>query len=169
MRSGWLPYAIYTSILLLFTASLFLVPYLLSNPDTRDAGVALFRIYRPMCHQMPSRSFFLFGEQMPICSRDMGMYLGMFLGALAFPFVFRIESKSVPPFVFLFVAMVPIGLDGGIQYVSHIVELPFIGLYESTNALRLATGLLIGIAMSFYAIPLLNGVGVGIMKDMKKS
>ncbi len=39
-----------------------LAPVLMHNGMTRSAGL-IYRIYSPMCHQLASRSFFLFGEQ----------------------------------------------------------------------------------------------------------
>ena len=163
-----IPYLFYTFLLFAFVASLFVVPFLESNPSTSETGRALFLIYRPMCHQLPSRSFFVFGKQMPVCSRDFGIYFGMLLGALAFPFISGIRSTKLLPVWILIGSMVPIGIDGGVQLVSQYTSIPFIGTYESNNPLRLATGLLIGMAMSFYAIPLLNGIWQGLEQDMEK-
>ena len=35
------------------------------------------------CHQLPERSYSINGNQQPVCSRDIGMFLGGTLGALA--------------------------------------------------------------------------------------
>ncbi|MFH0817562.1 MAG: DUF2085 domain-containing protein [Candidatus Micrarchaeota archaeon] len=163
------PYFLYTFVLLAFVLSLFVIPYLEATQGTEKTGGLLFHLFRPMCHQLPQRSFFVFGAQMPVCARDIGIYGGMLLGAIAFPFVFRMKSTKVLPIWIFIAAMVPIGLDGGTQLVSEYFPLPLIGVYESTNPVRLATGLLMGIVMSLYAIPLLNGVWHGYMEERKES
>ncbi len=166
--NGWstrIPYFVYTLALIAFVLSLFVIPYLEASPGTEGTGSLLFHLYRPMCHQLPGRSFYAFGAQMPVCARDVGIYGGMLLGALAFPFVFGMRSTKLLPLWIFIGTMIPIGIDGGVQLVSGYFPLPLIGVYESTNPLRLATGLLMGIVMSLYAIPLLNGVWQGYMKE----
>jgi len=93
------------------------------------------------------------GYKMPACSRDFGIYGAMLLGGLLYPFVRRLDDRTVWPAVWLVVALIPIGLDGGIQLLSDINLLPFV--YESSNAMRLFTGGLAGFVSAFYAIPLL--------------
>lgn len=86
------------------------------------------------CHQMAERSYFLNGNQMPFCARDVGLFAGfpMGFGALLF---FRLMVNPI----LLLVGLVPIGLDGGLQLVTS---------YESNNPLRLATGFVAGITFA---------------------
>jgi uncharacterized membrane protein len=93
------------------------------------------------------------GYKMPVCSRDIGLYLSMFIGGLAYPFVRRIKDRYVYPAIYLVIALVPLGIDGTVQLLSDLGLLPF--MYESTNELRLITGAIAGIAAAFYAIPIL--------------
>ncbi len=80
-------------IILVFSAP-FLIPY---GSLTDLGGTAMFidggwegtglasiayAIGDVFCHQMPERSFFLNGSQMPICMRDVGIITGMFIGFL---------------------------------------------------------------------------------------
>ncbi|MFN7991694.1 MAG: DUF2085 domain-containing protein [Candidatus Micrarchaeia archaeon] len=95
----------------------------------------------------------LIGKKMPVCSRDVGLYLAMLIGGLAYPLTLGFGNRKVFPAIFLLAAMVPIGLDGGIQLLSEIGFLPFV--YESTNMIRLITGGIAGLAAAFYAIPIL--------------
>ena len=96
------------------------------------------------------------GYKFPVCSRDIGLYLGILLGAVAYPFVRKIGDKQIPPAIYLIVALVPIALDGGIQFASDLGFLPFI--YESTNLTRIVTGFIAGFAASFYIIPILQNL-----------
>ena len=43
----------------------------------------LFPLGHFICHQRPERSFFIGGQQLPVCARCTGLYLG---AALAIPF-----------------------------------------------------------------------------------
>jgi len=99
------------------------------------------------------------GYKMPVCARDLGIYGALLFGGLLYPLVRDIKDKSVWPAIFLILAMVPIGLDGGIQLVSELGFLPFV--YESTNAMRLATGAISGFVAAFYAIPILVNMFCG--------
>jgi len=96
------------------------------------------------------------GYKFPVCSRDVGLYFGLLLGAVAYPFVRKIGDRQIPPAIYLIAALVPIALDGGVQFVSDLGLLPFI--YESTNLTRIITGFISGSVSSFYIIPLLQNL-----------
>lgn len=84
------------------------------------------------CHQHASRSYFLNGNQMPVCSRCSGIFISIGISAMIFVF-FRIKM----PFWMIIALIVPLALDGGIQLISS---------YESSNIIRLITGILAGFA-----------------------
>ncbi len=86
------------------------------------------------CHQIAERSFFINGNQMPFCSRDVGLFVGL---AAASGVVTFVRYKVRPLLALL--GLVPIGLDGGLQMLTD---------YESNNLLRVATGLLAGVALA---------------------
>jgi len=86
------------------------------------------------CHQIAERSYFLNGNQMPFCSRDLGLFLGIALG-FGIATVFFLQLNPM----WLLIGLVPIGLDGGLQLVTE---------YESTNTLRLVTGVVGGAALA---------------------
>jgi uncharacterized membrane protein len=86
------------------------------------------------CHQLAERSYFINGNQMPFCSRDVGIFAGVAAGfGLATFFAVNINP------VLLMLGLVPMGVDGGVQLVTA---------YESTNPLRLGTGLLAGASLA---------------------
>ncbi len=95
---------------------------------------AIYWIGDAECHQIAARSYFLNDNQMPFCARDVGLFFGI---AAAFGLLTFRRLKINPLFVIL--ALVPIGIDGGLQLVTD---------YESNNTLRLLTGLLAGAALS---------------------
>jgi len=96
------------------------------------------------------------GYKFPVCSRDIGIYGFMLIGALVYALLFKLDEKRMYPPILLVLALIPIGLDGGLQLLSS-AGIYVIGVeYESTNLLRLTTGGIAGFAVSFYMLPILN-------------
>jgi len=93
------------------------------------------------------------GYKMPVCARDFGIYGAMLLGGAVYPFVRKLRERRLYPAIWLVLAIAPLALDGGLQLLSETGLLPFV--YESSNALRLLTGAIAGLAAAFYTIPLL--------------
>lgn len=92
-----------------------------------------------------------------VCSRDIGIYFGMLIGMLIFVKQKGFVSKELMSPWLLIVAIAPTAIDGGVQLASSLgIKLPIIGYYESTNIVRLTTGLLAGIATGYAIIPLAN-------------
>ena len=83
------------------------------------------------CHQIKERSFFINGNQMPFCSRDVAIFLGMALGMGIVLFI-RFPIKLW----WVIGGLIPIGLDGGLQLITS---------YESNNLFRVLTGGLAGV------------------------
>jgi uncharacterized membrane protein len=95
---------------------------------------AIYSIGDVECHQIASRSFFLNGNQMPFCSRDLGLFIGL---AAGFGFAAFRRYKFNP--LLVFVGLAPIAIDGGLQLLTS---------YESNNALRLITGIIAGVVLA---------------------
>ena len=102
------------------------------------------------------------GYKMPVCSRDIGLYSAMLFGGILYPLARKLED-DVPPSIFLIIALIPIGIDGGVQIISELGFLPF--TYESTNVIRVITGGIAGLVASFYAIPILTNL---VSKEKRK-
>ncbi len=97
------------------------------------------------------------------CARNSSIYLFMLIGALIFPFLNKTDSNKIPSAIWLILALIPIGVDGTTQLIGnifgwHYYWLSFLGLHESTNLLRVITGGIAGLAVSFYSIPILNNL-----------
>lgn len=80
-------------------------------------------------------------------TRDYAIYLPMLLTMVAYPYAFGSGRKDTPHWIWLALALVPLGIDGTTQ---------LFGLRESTNLLRWLTGAIAGIAAGYYIVPLLN-------------
>lgn len=89
------------------------------------------------CHQMPSRSFFIHGYQMPLCARCTGIIVGEVLGLILVSCCFSINI------FYAILMIVPMGIDGIIQLKYN---------YESTNIRRVLTGCMAGVGIIFCVI-----------------
>lgn len=105
-----------------------------------------------LCHQLPERSFFAGGYQVPVCARDTGIYLGFMMSLVILWLMSRGRRPAdLPRWWVLAIAGVFIGLmavDGISSYA---------GWRGTTNDIRLATGLMTGFAMPVLLLPILNG------------
>ncbi|MDI6843510.1 MAG: DUF2085 domain-containing protein [Anaerosomatales bacterium] len=113
----------------------------------------LFRVLGyGLCHQLPERSFFAGGFQLPVCARDTGIYAGFALSLLAIAALERGRRPTELPRAWILAA----GAAGVAAMIADGVS-SYAGLRETTNALRLATGLAAGWALPLAVVPMLNG------------
>jgi len=111
-----------------------------------------------VCAQIPSHSFFPGGQQLPLCSRNTGIYLGFASTFLVLLAVGRIRSSRLPGVwvgVILALAVLLMAVDG---FNSLFLDLRLPHLYQPFNPLRLATGLGTGMAMAAFILPVTNGL-----------
>ena len=119
-----------------------LTPYLasISSPVAKY----LYMLFRPTCHQLPQRSFFLWGHKMAVCSRCTGIYISLCLWGMIFVlFLKSWKVKPISTIVFL-MFLLPIAIDGGTQ---------FIHFRRSTNVLRFITGFFGGMGTTLFVYP----------------
>ncbi len=102
----------------------------------------IYSLYQYFCHQLPERSFFIFGQQMAYCERDTAIYTGAFVLGLIYA-VTRRRWRALPWWGFFLLAL-PIILDGSLQLATP---------YESTWALRTVTGLLATLGAVWFLYP----------------
>jgi uncharacterized membrane protein len=105
--------------LLIYIGLPFLAPLLLANGFINVAS-AIYRLYAFTCHQMPSRAYYLAGEQVAICHRDVAIYIFMLSGGLLFGLVRR-RLRPLPAAWYLFLIL-PMALDGGLQFFSELQD-----------------------------------------------
>lgn len=96
---------------------------------------AIYKSGDVMCHTKAERSYYINGNQMPYCARDVGIFTGLSLG-IFLSFLIITEIKIW----WFVVGLIPMGVDGGVQLLTS---------YESTNPLRVLTGGLAGIVLGY--------------------
>jgi uncharacterized membrane protein len=98
-------------------------------PDPLSAAIYILGSF--ICHQRPERSFWLDGQQLPVCARCIGIYAGAVLGATVAPFIGLVRR----PRTLIVLAVLP-------ALASLVVE--WTGLGRPTNAMRALTGVIAG-------------------------
>jgi uncharacterized membrane protein len=109
-----------------------------------------------VCHRIAERSFFIGNQQMPLCARCTGMFLGAMLGLGYQEWIGRkkggFPSWPILSIFGLFVAA--FGIDGLNSYLHLFPGMP--GVYEPQNWLRLLTGTGMGLSISVVLFPAFN-------------
>ena len=109
-----------------------------------------------VCAQLVDHSFFLAGQQLPLCARCTGMYLGFAATVLFLWGAGRLRASAFPgrrSAVILGVAVLVMAEDG---FNSLFTDLRLPHFYTPNNFLRLGTGLGTGVAMAAFIIPVAN-------------
>jgi uncharacterized membrane protein len=106
-----------------------------------SAAAVLYLIFSPVCHQIPERSFALFGHPFAVCHRCSGIYLGLLFGAL-------IENKLVHRSprtrrIWALSSTAPLLLD---------FLLPLTGIWTGTWSIRFVTGLVFGMMAAWLVV-----------------
>lgn len=111
-------------------------PFLMKNAFPA-AATALYFPFSFFCHQIPDRSFMLNQFPLAVCHRCLGIYLGLFLGALwSSGWIYDSVKRRCSS---VLIAVLPMGID---------FSLDFLGFWNSAPALRFATGLIFGYLIS---------------------
>ena len=116
------------------------------------------------CHQKHERSWEINGNQMPVCTRDVGIFLGLFAGALLFGWrglnrwtirdsflsvfpdhalesIYLADRRMFAMLVVIGIGLGPMAVDGFTQMLTD---------YESNNPLRILTGIAAGAVMGWW-------------------
>ena len=116
----------------------------------------IYSFFSYICHQKSERSFHIGDHAFAVCSRCFGVYFGILLGLVVYPLWRRIDEIEPLPRFWLFLSLVPIGIDW---------TLGVTGIWENNHASRLITGLILGFACATYIIPAV----VEIVRNLSKS
>ena len=109
-----------------------------------------------ICAQFASHSFYPGGQRLPLCARNTGIYLGFVVTLTTLYGKGRVRAQHLPRWPLLVV------LVGGVSALaidginSFLLDMGLQHLYQPNNLLRLATGLVTGLAMALLLLPMLN-------------
>jgi len=104
-----------------------------------------------LCHQLPERSLFAGGYQLPVCARDTGIYLGFVAGWVMLLVLARGRRPAELP---RWPVLLLIGAFVGSMAFDGITS--YAGLRSTTNDLRLLTGMLTGWGLAAITLPMVN-------------
>jgi uncharacterized membrane protein len=143
----WL--ALVNVVVFVFAFLPFVAPWLASLDGALPQSVAreVYSAYSYTCHQLPQRSWFLFGQQMAYCERDAAIYPAAFVSGLVFAWARGRGGHARLGWRGYFLLIAPMAIDGFTQ---------LFGLRESTWFLRTVTGSLFGAASVWLAYPYLQ-------------
>lgn len=141
-KTRWM-FALLLLIALVWLAVIFLPPWLMASGH-QFAALSLYRGLSGICHQIPERSFHLWGFPLAVCSRCTGIYFGFLLGLMLYPFFRSLNDQTTPSRVWLAIAALPMLIDVGGN---------FVGLFNNTFFSRTATGILVGGVAAFFVLP----------------
>lgn len=146
-------------LLFLFILPIVLTPYLIStgSPLLVQIGGLFMAAYHLTCHQMPSRSLFLFGYEMAVCSRCFAIYAAFLAGGLLF---YVLRNRLKPFHIFYYILLcVPMAIDGTAQLFSIPIPRGISPDYQliwttlSNNELRIITGAIFGLGSALFVLP----------------
>lgn len=105
-----------------------------------------------VCHQLPDRSFHLYGVQLPVCARCTGLYLGGAIGLMAWLIRRALAAGPRPvasnsALVALFIAGLPTAVTVTTM-VLGVWDPPNLGRAVSALPLGLAGGAVVGAVWS---------------------
>lgn len=127
--------------ILLWLGLIFLAPYLKSQ----NSGLNIFAylIFEPICHQIPARSFYVFGHPLAVCGRCLGIYFGFLGGMGLYAFRRGFSDTSLPGIRTFILATSPLVFDA----MGN-----FFHLWNSPHWIRFLTGFIWGLILPFYFI-----------------
>ena len=149
-------YVIYLLALSVWMSMILMAPLLASIPGLAPMSGPIYSVFSWACHQDPRRCLTIWGRPMAVCARCTFIYLGVLVASLLYPVV---GSPPVPRARFLFIAALPLCVDGGTQ---------LLGLRSSTTSIRALTGLLFGMALAFYVAPQVEDALSPLLESRKK-
>ena len=135
------------SLITLATLLFFPGASLLNRMSWLDSGI---------CAQIASHSFYPGGERLPLCARNTGIYLGFLVTLTTLYGKGRGRAQQLPPWplvILLVGGVTALAIDG---LNSFLLDLGVQHLYQPNNFLRLATGLMTGLALALLILPMLN-------------
>ena len=140
VRQSYLVLLLATSV---WCLGLIAAPLLRSAGETMVSGT-LYALYSRICHQLPERSFSMFGEHAGVCVRCFAIYYSFLLSLSLLPFLKRLDHLRIPTPKLFVAVLVPMVLDALLNDT---------GVHLSTTFTRVLTGLLLGVVLPWFVVP----------------
>ncbi len=154
LDTGWLSPSL---VALVLTALILALDVSLPNLPGAQNGLIgrLMAFMAGVCPQRPSHSYFLGGVQLPLEARMMGMFGGVTLGVVELTTLGRRRTQRWPRLPVALALLLGFGVMvfDGLNALLFDLGLPH--AYAPDLRMRLATGVLAGIAMAFALVPTL--------------
>ncbi|HUI66367.1 MAG TPA: DUF2085 domain-containing protein [Bacteroidota bacterium] len=144
MRYARITYTIVALGAGLWCALILAAPLSAASRSLAPISDIIYAFFRPLCHQLASRSFFVSRHPLAVCARCSSVYFGFFLGTLAYPLLRNLRPLRAGGLILLGCACAPMAFD---------IALSSAGLFETTNFTRAVTGAWFGLIMPFVFIP----------------
>jgi len=144
-KQAWKVWFVSALVVLVWVFAILLAPVAKAN-GFESISAPIYRFFSYICHQIPERSLHIENHQFAVCSRCFGVYFGLFFGFFIYPLFRKIDDIEPLPRIWLFLAMIPIGVDW---------SLGAFGIWENTHLSRFITGLILGAACAIYIVPAL--------------
>lgn len=144
-RQAWKVWIISTLLALGWVFLILLAPIGMAN-GFENTSKAIYKGFGVICHQIDERSFHIENHQFAVCTRCFGVYFGLLFGFWIYPLLRKIEDIEPLPRFWLFLSMIPIGVDWA---------LGVFGIWENTAYSRFITGLILGAACAIFIVPAL--------------
>jgi uncharacterized membrane protein len=152
-------YGSWLMISLVWLGMIFAAPWLMAQNYPLSA-LSLYQIFSVICHQIPDRTFFLWGFPLAVCSRCAGIYAGFIGGLILYPLARDLSNERFPPRRWLVGAATPMMIDFAVGYV---------GLWPSSFLSRTVTGFLFGAGAAFFILPGFIATFSGWRREIKNA
>ena len=138
-----------------WAASIPLTAFAASRPDAPSLAygfaVAVYSIGHLICHQLPIRSFHLWGAALPVCARCSGIYVAAGLASIAMALQpvrlrTRHDGRPIEPRLVLLLAFVPTAATLVFEWTTGVTP---------ANWVRALAGIPLGVAVA-WAVGMVN-------------
>ena len=144
-RQAFVVWSAFGLIIFVWVLIIMIAPIAEANGLT-SVSRPIYKFFSFICHQIDGRSFHVEEHSFAVCSRCFGVYGGLFFGFLIYPRLRRIEETEPFPRFWLFLAMIPMGVDW---------SLGFFDVWANTHWSRFFTGAILGAACGLFIVPAL--------------
>lgn len=121
--------------------ALFMAPFLKSRSVSLNAFV--YAVFSPICHQVSSRCFTIFGFPLAVCARCLGIYIGFLFGLFLYPGVRGFSNVSLPMAKTFVLITLPLVIDVAGNVLS---------LWMTPSEIRFVIGFIWGNILPFYFV-----------------